>query len=296
MSSSNFHSALGQELTAVGITGRLRRRVLDEFADHLACDPDAALGDPAALARQFADELGSVRARTAAVASFIALALAGTLFAIAFVLSGGGAFGPAPRGAALIGRLATGVALLAPQVAFVAGILAVVRWLRRRGSTVLPAAEATVMVRRAAVGVVAGIATMVSLGTLAVVYRHHVSGAWMTFAVVAAAVGTCALLASLPPIWGAIRLRPVAGGPPGDVFDDLGGLVPARLRGRPWLFAVIVSGAVAVLITVVAVPAQDEFDGAVRGIFDALLCLLGFATLGRFLGLWSPRRHRRGSF
>ena len=43
-------------------------------------------------------------------------------------------------------------------------------------------------------------------------------------------------------------------------------------------------------ITLVAVPAQDAYDGALRGILDALLCMAGFATLGRYLGLWSPGR------
>lgn len=56
----------------------------------------------------------------------------------------------------------------------------------------------------------------------------------------------------------------------------------------------IVAGAVAVAITVASVPASDAFDGALRGIADALVCLLGFATLGRYLGLWSPSRAGEG--
>ena len=114
----------------------------------------------------------------------------------------------------------------------------------------------------------------------------------MTFTIAVAAVGTAALLASLPSIWEAARLRPVAGGNAGDIFDDLGDfamLVPPPLRGRP-----VAPGrpscavAVAVVITLVAVPAHDAFDGTARGLVDALLCLAGFATLGRYLGLWSP--------
>ena len=157
----------------------------------------------------------------------------------------------------------------------------------------LPAAEAKVIVRRATVGVICGIVTMVSLGVVAVAYRHFQSSAWTTFAVVVAAVGTAALLASLPSIWAAARLRPVADGGAGDIFDDLGGLVPRPLNGRPWLLAAVVSAAVAVAITLVAVPAQDAYDGALRGILDALLCMLGFATLGRYLGLWGPGRASR---
>jgi hypothetical protein len=105
--SSSYESRLGRELTAVGISGRLRRRILAEIADHLATDPDAQLGDPALLAGQFADELGTQRALTAAIAGFAALAFAGVVFAAAFVLSGPGVFGAAPRGELVIARVAT---------------------------------------------------------------------------------------------------------------------------------------------------------------------------------------------
>jgi hypothetical protein len=285
---------LDRELGAAGITGRLRRRILDEFADHLACDPEAALGDPRALARQFADEVGSTRARRAAVIAFAALALAGILFAIAFATAGA-AFGAKPQGAAVSGQIATALAILSSQLSFVAGTLAVLRWAVRRDAGVLPAAEATVIVRRAGLGVLAGIVTMVCLAVLGIAYRPWLSGSWATFAVVAGAAGTAALVASLPAVWEAVRLRPVAEGAAGDIFDDLGvfvALVPAPLRGRPWRFATVVSIAVAAAITLAAVPAQDAIDGAVRGILDALACLLGFATLGRYLGLWGLRRDR----
>ena len=286
---SPFETGLGRELTEAGISGRLRRRILIELADHLACDPDAVLGDPRALARQFANELGSARARTAALTSFAALALAGTLFAAAFALSPSSAFGAVPAGAPLYGRLATLVAVLGPQIAFVAGGLAALRWLRRRRSGVLAAAEAAMIVRRAALGVGAGIASMASLGTLAIANQRYLPGGWMTFAVVASVVGLGALVAAVPSILAAVALRPVADGPAGDVFDDLGRLAPAALRGHPWWFALAVAGALATIITLAGVAGSDGFDGAIRGIGDALACLLGFATLGRFLGLWGAR-------
>jgi hypothetical protein len=137
----------------------------------------------------------------------------------------------------------------------VAGALAALRWWRRRRSPVLPAAEATVIVRRAALGVLAGIATMVSLGVMAIANRHDVPSSWMWFAVVGAGLGAVALIAALPAVWAAARLRPVTVGPAGDVFDDLGGLVPARLRGRPWRLALIIAAGVVLLITLAAVPA-----------------------------------------
>jgi hypothetical protein len=290
--STDFPTQLGQELSAVGIGGRLRGRILAEYADHLACDPEAQLGEPGELARQFADEVGSTRARRAAVTGFATLALAGTLFALAFVTSDS-AFGAAPKGGPVIGRIATALAIIFSQVSFVAGMLAVLRWVNRRGSHVLPAAEATVIVRRAAVGVVSGIITMASLGAMAIAYHRFQTSTWATFTIVASGVGIAALLASLPSIWEAARLRPVAAGDAGDIFDDLGDfvmLVPPPLRGRPWRLALVVAAAVAAVITLVAVPAQDAYDGALRGILDALLCLAGFATLGRYLGLWRPAR------
>jgi len=293
--SVGFVTRLGEELGRVGIRGRLRTRILAEYADHLACDPAAQLGEPGALARQFADELGSARARRAAVTAFGALALAGSLFGLAYVTSDA-LYGVTPKSGSVVGQIALAVAIVFGQVSFVAGTLAALRWLARRGSGVLPAAEATVVVRRAAVGLVCGIVTMASLGTAAIAYERFQATAWVTFAVVVAAVGIAGLLAALPSIWAAARVRTVAAGDTGDIFDDLGAvadLLPAFLRGRPWRLAAVLSLAVAAVITLVAVPAQDAYDGAARGLLDAVLCLVGFATLGRYLGLWSPRHSSR---
>ena len=291
--SEPFMTRLERELTAAGITGGRRARILEEFADHLACDPQADLGEPGVLARRFADEVGSAQALQSAIVAFTALAVAGLLFAIAFVTSGSGAFGARPLGAPALGRLATGVGLLAPQVAFVAGTLALLRWLRRRHEPVLAAAEARVIVRRAAVGVAFGILSMLALAGIAIAYHRWASSGWVTFSLVAAAVGVLTLLAALRPVLAATRLRPLSEGGAGDIFDDLGRIVPRRLRGHPWWLATLVSVGVAVLIVVAAVPAQDEFDGALRGILDALGCMGGFATLGLYLGLWSPSSRRQ---
>jgi hypothetical protein len=49
------------ELRKTGMPAARRRRIVTEFADHLASDPgsEERLGSPAALARQFADEVGT---------------------------------------------------------------------------------------------------------------------------------------------------------------------------------------------------------------------------------------------
>ena len=79
---TQYLNDLDAQLARAGIRGARRKRIVTEFADHLSCDPDAALGDPTALATQFADELGTTFARTAAYQAFVALALAGILVVV----------------------------------------------------------------------------------------------------------------------------------------------------------------------------------------------------------------------
>jgi len=59
----SFLSDLRRELAARGIRGRLADRIVAEFADHLACDPDANLGTPEEIAERFAAELPVARTR-----------------------------------------------------------------------------------------------------------------------------------------------------------------------------------------------------------------------------------------
>jgi hypothetical protein len=129
---------------------------------------------------------------------------------------------------------------------------------------------------------------MVGIALVAIGYDSLVPGWWQTLTLVAAGVSVGALIAVSPTILAAVRLGPVAWGPAGDVFDDLGDWAPPALRGRPWLFAVLVAAVVGFIITAVGVAGSDPYDGALRGVLDALACLFGFATLGRYLGLWRP--------
>ena len=292
---SAYTERLRAELAAVGITGRLRARIIDEITDHLTCDPAAELGAPRLLARQFADELGTLRVRRAAVRSFAALALAGLLFGLVFLDSPAAAFGAAPAGISLVGRIARWGAVLAPQIAFVAGVLAALRALRRRRAGVIAAAEARMIARRATVGTVFGIVSMACLAAIALSLHRWVPSAWETRALVATGVGLVGLVAVLPSLWASARLRPVAAGAAGDLFDDLGPVVPVALRGHPWRLAAIIAGGIAVAIALAGIPGDDVYDGIARGVFDAAACLTGFATLGRYLGLWEPHRERAGA-
>lgn len=284
----SYHDELHRELTAVGITGRLRARITDEFDDHLACASEADLGTPRLIARRFADELGTARARRAGLTSFAALALAGTLFALAFVTAPQPVYGAMPAGASWTLRLANWVGVIAPQVAFAAGMLALLRALRRRGSAIMAGAEARMVLRRATVGVVMGVASMASLGVLALELNPHLKSSWVTLALACAGIGLVALAATIPALVAARRLPTAAEGPAGDLFDDIGPWLPLSLDGRPWRLALVVAAAIFVLMSATGWMASDGYDGMLRGFADGLLCLLGFATLGRYLGLWAP--------
>jgi hypothetical protein len=281
-----FLEALRRELSAAGIRGRHRERILTEYEDHLACDPNALLGSPAALARQFADELGTSRARRGAAAAFGALALAGALTIAAFASANLGPLKSAEQHP--LARLAASVLVIAAQVAFATGVLAALRSFWRRADPSLPRAAATIVLRRTAIALASGLVSMIALAVMALALRHSEGTGWRTYCLVAAGAGALALLAAAPAALAAARMRPTGTDDRGDIFDDLGPLAPAPLRGRPWRFALVVAAALFVAVTLAGVAASDPFDGLARGAVEALACLLGFAALGPYVGLWSP--------
>lgn len=285
--SYTYVRSLSRELDAVGIRGRLARRITAEISDHLSEDQEAELGSPEDLAREFADELGTSRARRAAAEAFAALALVACLFAAAFVVSrAAGVTWPAlhPRSSFLV-LVGSGAVAIGVQVAFVAGVLAAIRALRLRRERVMPRAEATVIVRRSAVALLGGLAATVGVALLGFDLQDGVPG-WVTTVVLAASgAGMIGLLAAIPATAGAALLQPTAPGPRGDLFDDLGPFVPGQLKRRPWWFAACVALAVAIVIAVGGAIQSDGYDGIARGLIDGLAVLAGFAVLGRFLGL-----------
>src|SRR5690348_15732801 len=123
---------LDHELTRAGIRGRLRRRILAEFDDHLRCEPGAKLGRPAELARQFADDLGTIRTRRAAFTAFGALAVAGGLAAVVFAATARAGISlpyvhPPSR---VLFDLGMVLVAFGGQVALASGVLAALRALR----------------------------------------------------------------------------------------------------------------------------------------------------------------------
>jgi hypothetical protein len=278
---AGYLRTLSAELTQVGIRGALRRRIVTEFADHLESDPDADLGFPHALARQFADELGTLRARTAAFRAFAALALAGALFTITAALGGVG------RSDVSTPRLLLLSCLLAGQVSFVAGGLGLLRAYRVRGQRVVSRDEAVVLVRRAGVGLVTGAVTMIALPVMVLAAPHLETSSWRAVAWISSCVGMVAIAAASPAVIAAAHVRPVADGGAGDLFSDLGPFVPAPLRSAPWRFASVVAFALAAVITLAGIGADDPYDGLLRGLLEAAAVLAGFGLLGPYLGLRS---------
>jgi hypothetical protein len=268
---------LSRELGKVGLRGRLRRRILAEAEDHLRSDPDAPgrFGDPREIADAFAAALGARASRRAAVSAFLALGVAGAVYAAALVSARPPALDTWP----LLAVLVFPVVIVAPQVSFVAGVLALVRSLRRR-EVVLPAAELRVINHRTTLALTSGVATMAALAVFALALRNEMADWWVIGTLSGAVVASILLLLAAVPAAAASRLRPRVAGDAGDVFDDLG-----FGRTDPWRFAVLVALAAGLLVWVAAAVQGDPLDGAIQGTAEVIACLAGFAAFGRYLGL-----------
>ena len=273
---------LSRELAAHGIRGRTRRRILLEADDHLRSDPDAQqrFGSAREVANTFAAELGAQASRRAAVSAFAALGVAGAVYAVLFV-SLGFASPPTETLDPALGALAFALMIVAPQVSFVAGALALLRSVRRRRQRVIPTSELIVIRRRTGVALLFGLLTMAALSLYAYEFRVDLAGWWLTLTYTST-VGASVLLAlAAAPAFAATRLRPLVGGEAGDVFTDVG----VSFGDDPWRFARFVAIAAGLLVWLAAAAQGDPYDGLVQGIFEGLACFSGFAVLGRYLGL-----------
>jgi hypothetical protein len=286
---TQYLNNLDAQLARAGIRGARRERIVTEFADHLSCDQDADLGDAAALATQFADELGTSFARTAAFRAFLALSLAGILVvvrAVAFLPLTAGGFGTADTVSVLISAVAA-------QVALVAGGLGLLRALQLRGRGTIPREEASVLARRAGIGLAAGVVTIVAFPLTqayrahpgAVAIGSHPTNVWWPLA---SAAGVVMLVAAAPAVVRAARLRPQTAGPAGDLLADLGPLQPVAARiasGSVNRLAFIIAAAIAIVMALAGVAANDPYDGILRGLLEGGVFLGGYAVLGRYLAI-----------
>jgi hypothetical protein len=260
---------LGRELSRVGIRGRRRDRILAEFADHLACDPDASLGDPRGLAEQFADELATDAARRTAMWMFGALAVTATFVVVPQLIlptmpdiTGG-------HSTLLMGT-ATFAMIVGAQVAFAAGCLAALRALRFAG-----AHEVGLVRRRIAVALGAGAVTATGSALYAVNFWGVVPHWWAVLAV------ACAGAAALPLAGAAFAFaragrvavsRDAARG----LSADLG------LFARP---APIGAAAVLAMLVATSVLEGSLVEGALRAGFEAFAFTACFFTFRRPLAL-----------
>jgi hypothetical protein len=168
---------------------------------------------------------------------------------------------------------------ISAQIALAAGGLALLRAWRLRHVAVMTAADAAVLNRRAAVGLVCGAITMTVLPLTRVVV--YVDARWNTIAVTVGPALIVLLLAMLPDVVRATRLRPAREGAAGDLTADLG----TDAHATPGRIAAALSMVILLVMIAIGARSGDLYAGILRGLFDATICLAGFVLLGRYLGL-----------
>ncbi|MGP0048913.1 MAG: hypothetical protein ACLPZR_08715 [Solirubrobacteraceae bacterium] len=282
-----YVDSLEVELAAAGIPARRRARIVAEFSDHLHENPEAELGAPRDLARQFADELGTRLARGTAYRAFAALAVAAIVLAVMFFTGGRTWGGWVGYGHYRVSDYLPWwwvpmmlVCFISAQVALASGGLALLRAWRLRRVPVMTAADAAILNRRAAVGLVCGAIAMTVLPLTHFVVDF--SSRWNTVAVTLGPALIVLLLAILPDVLRAARLRPTREGTAGDLTADLGIEDP---RATPRRIVVVLSVMIVLVMVAIGVRSYDLYDGILRGLFDGAACLVGFAVLGQYLGL-----------
>jgi hypothetical protein len=279
----SYLDELSAALAAVGIRGARRRRILAETEDHLSESGDeSAFGEPALVAQRFADELATVGARRAAFAAFVALAPAAIAYAALFLTNAPGPDITSARTLG-VGIAAAAAMLLAPQVAFACAALAVLRAWQLRSADAAPAAEIRILRRRAGLALAAGGATLAAIPVYAYEYSAGLSSTWIAAAVASSAVAALPLPAAGRSVAAAARLRPAVAGAAGDLTDDVEPLARHLPDGlvTPWRLCLLFASAVA--LAALAGAGLDE--GARNAVAEVAAICVGFAGLGRYLGL-----------
>lgn len=278
----SYLEQLSGELATVGITGARRRRILAEVDDHLCTSGDvAAFGPPALVAQRFADELATVRSRRVAYGTFVALVPAGLAFAALFLLGGPGPDITSARTVPL-GVAAAATMLLAPQVAFAAALLAVIRAWAFRGSAVAPSAELAVVRRRAQLAAVSAGLTLTAMLVYAYEYSAGLSRAWILTIALSSAVALVPVAVAVSAAVQVGRLRPAVSGDGGDLTLDLEPLI-RRLPfvATPWRLCFAFAACVSLLALI-----GGGVDEGPRNAIGEFVAIVGcFAVLGRPLGL-----------
>jgi hypothetical protein len=291
---------LGAALDHDGVYGAARRRVLAEARDHLLeasaevgqAEAVRAFGSPRELAGLVAAELATTATRTAALATFAVLGVAGFVYAALFLtlpLAGSpDAFGGSVPGLGIVAFIGI---VFAPQVAFVSGCLALIRVVRLRRRGALGGVELRVQRWRTAVALGGGLVTFAALALVAVDFRHDLARWWVLGALAAGTV--------FVPVLGGLALttarsahpRALAAGAADDLFDDLApvlafsALKRLELPSHPWRFAVLVAAVAAAPVALGGAVDSDPFDGLLRAAMEIAAVLGCFALFSRPLGL-----------
>ena len=291
---------LAGELRARRVPRRERARILLELRDHIECEPgcEERLGDPRELAITFADELASAQARLSAFQTFGALAVAAVALVVSqlVIASAGGYPGFATGISPLLFFPSLLGMVFAPQIALVAGSLAALPAIRLRRVPRLPSAQIDLIGRRARVALLAGFGTVAGLVLYLVDFSLRFPVWYVALAGGLATVAGVALSAASRSVRRAEAVVSACPGTAGDVYDDVPVIGRRWLRRRPWLLGIVGSLLVAVAATIVTAHAERSLqEGLERGIVEGLAAALGFALLGRTVGLISGPADRSGS-
>jgi hypothetical protein len=281
---------LSAELQARGITGREHHRIVLELRDHITCDPGCAdrLGDPEELAAEFADELATDRARRSALDVFAALAVAALALLVSQLAIGHAGGYPGFTDGLSLGLFVPAAfgMFIAPQVALVAGTLALLRAARRWRARALPTAEIALIRRRAWVGLVAGFATVAGLELYVADFSAVLPSWWLALVGGLGAAAGLALLGACARLGRGGAIVTHASGSSGDVFDDLPAIRWRWLRRHPWRLGALASVTVAAAMTLVGWHAERSLiEGVERGVIEGLASAAGFALLGGAIGV-----------
>jgi hypothetical protein len=295
---SAFIARLEDELATRRVRRSVRRRIVLEYVDHIACEPESEqrLGDPVQLAGAFAAELAADDARAVARNTFASLALAAFALVVGqlTIVPAGGYPGYNNAGSTALALTAILMILVAPQVALVAGSLGALRAFRRRNSQLLPDAEVALIHRRCAIGGAAGLVTCAGLLLYVADFTQQLPGWWLAVQAGTALVAAGALIVSGAQARRVRQTVALVPGPSGGVADDvpLVGFVLARPRAAA-VAATLVAGACGTVLGAVA--ERSLVEGLERGFFEALVVGVGLAlTLSLAPGLGARRRSRPG--
>lgn len=278
----------------------MARRVVAEARDHLQeatseVGEDEAIrgfGPPRELAALVSAEVATTATRVAALAMFAVLGVAGLVYAALFLtlpLAGSpDVFGGSVPG---LGILVFVGIVIAPQVAFVSGCLALIRVVRVRRRGALGADELRQQRWRTAVALGAGYVTFVAFGLAALDFHRDLARWWVVAALAASASFMLLIGLVTATAIRSTRVRARCTAPADDVFDDLApvlglpGLRRLELPAHPWRFALLTAAAAAAPVVLGGAVDGDPFDGLLRAVSEIAAVLSCFAVFGRTLGL-----------